>query len=96
MFKRCYTRQMPTSKPRYVVTDTGATAEMLDRAQQAWPEVTDRKQLLLRLAALGRDAIEVRDAGLTAHQRRAAQREALEHAPSRVDLDVLLGDEAWR
>jgi hypothetical protein len=87
---------MPTTKPRYVFTDTGATAEMLDRAQQAWPEVADRKELLLRLAALGRDAIEARDADVTARERRAAQRKALVRAPSRVDVDVLLGDEAWQ
>jgi hypothetical protein len=87
---------MPTTKPRYVVTDTGATAEMLDRAQRAWPDVADRKELLMRLAALGRDAIEARDAEHDARQRRRAQRAVLERAPARVDLDVLLGDEAWR
>jgi isopropylmalate/homocitrate/citramalate synthase len=79
-----------------VVTDTGATADMLDQAQRAWPEVTDRKELLLRLAALGRDAIEARDAEQSARQRQAAQREALARIASRVDVDALLGDEAWR
>jgi hypothetical protein len=79
-----------------VVTDTGATAEMLDRAQQAWPEVADRKELLLRLAALGRDAIEARDVDADARRRRAGQREALARGSSHVDADVLLGDEAWR
>jgi hypothetical protein len=79
-----------------VVTDTGATADMLDQAQRAWPEVTDRKELLLRLAALGRDAIEARDAEQSARQRQAAQREALARIASRVDVDALLGGEAWR
>jgi hypothetical protein len=49
---------MPTTKPRYTVTDTGELSELLDRAQQRWPDVGDRKELLLRLAAAGREAIE--------------------------------------
>lgn len=84
---------MPTTKPRYVVTDTGETAEMLDRAQRAWPGVSDRKELLLRLAALGRDAIDAQAAA--AEERREAQRAALARAAQRVDVDVLLGDAAW-
>jgi hypothetical protein len=49
---------MPTTKPRYTVTDTGDLSEQLDQAQQRWPEVRDRKELLLKLTAAGRDAIE--------------------------------------
>lgn len=49
---------MPTTKPRYTVTDTGEVSRLLDEAQRRWPEVTDRKALLLRLAAAGREAIE--------------------------------------
>jgi hypothetical protein len=49
---------MPTTKPRYTVTDTGEVSELLDRAQRRWPDVHDRKELLLRLATAGRDAIE--------------------------------------
>lgn len=49
---------MPTTKPRYTVTDTGELSELLDEAQRRWPEVDDRKELLLRLAAAGREAIE--------------------------------------
>lgn len=48
---------MPTTKPRYTITDTGPVSEQLDEAQRRWPEVRDRKELLLRLAAAGRDAI---------------------------------------
>lgn len=55
---RCYTSIMPTTKPRYTVTDSGAVSELLDEAQRRWPEVDDRKELLLRLAAAGREAIE--------------------------------------
>jgi hypothetical protein len=49
---------MPTTKPRYTLTDTGELSEQLDEAQRRWPDVHDRKELLLRLAAAGRDAIE--------------------------------------
>jgi len=50
---------MPTTKPRYTVTDTGELSEQLDRAQQRWPEIRDRKELLLKLAAAGEKAIEL-------------------------------------
>ena len=49
---------MPTTKPRYTVTDTGELSEQLDEAQRRWPDVHNRKELLLRLATAGRDAIE--------------------------------------
>lgn len=49
---------MPTTKPRYTITDTGELSDQLDEAQRRWPDVHDRKELLLRLAATGRDAIE--------------------------------------
>lgn len=55
--RRCYTRPIPTTKPRYTVTDTGQLREQLDAAQRRWPEVRDRKELLLRLADAGRNAI---------------------------------------
>lgn len=49
---------MPTTKPRYTLTDTGALREQLDEAQRRWPEVQNRKELLLLLTAAGRRAIE--------------------------------------
>jgi len=49
---------MPTTRPRYTVTDTGSLREQLDAAQRRWPETHDRKPLLLRLLAAGQDAIE--------------------------------------
>jgi len=49
---------VPTTQPRYTVTDTGNLREQLDRAQRRWPEVHDRRQLLLRLVAAGRESIE--------------------------------------
>jgi DNA-binding MarR family transcriptional regulator len=49
---------MPTTRPRYTLTDTGALREQLNEAQRRWPEVRDRKELLLRLTAAGREAIK--------------------------------------
>lgn len=54
---------MPTSKPRYMLTDTGDLSQLLDAAQRHWPEVTDRKALLLRLAAAGGERIAAEAAG---------------------------------
>ncbi len=49
---------MPTTRPRYTLTDTGTLREQLDEAQRRWPEVRDRKELLLRLTTAGQRAIE--------------------------------------
>jgi hypothetical protein len=49
---------VPTAKPRYTLTDTGELSEQLDEAERHWPGVDDRKELLLRLVAAGREAIE--------------------------------------
>lgn len=84
---------MPTTQPRYTVTDTGETTELLDLAQQAWPEINDRRLLLLRLAELGGDAL--RSELQAQDRRRELQREGLKRAADLVDVDVLLGDEAW-
>lgn len=76
------------------MTDTGHTAELLDLAQRAWPDVTDRRQLLLRLTEVGGEALEGR---LAEHEaRRARQRLGLERAARLVDVDALLSDQAWR
>jgi hypothetical protein len=85
---------VPTTHPRYTVTDTGQTAELLDLAARVWPEVTDRRQLLLRLAEAGGRALEDELAGHRARQDR--QRLGLARAAQLVDVDELLGDGAWR
>ena len=36
---RCYTSALPTTRPRYTITDTGDIAAMLDVAQRRWPDV---------------------------------------------------------
>ena len=85
---------MPTTRPRYTVTDTGQTAELLDIAALTWPEVTDRRQLLLRLTEAGGRALRRELADQEA--RRDRQRTGLERAAQLVDVDELLGDDAWR
>lgn len=85
---------MPTTHPRYTVTDTGATAELLDLAQLAWPDVHDRRQLLLRLAAAGGESL--REQLQRREERQRRQREGLARTAELVDIDLLLGDAAWR
>ncbi len=85
---------MPTTRPRYTVTDTGQTAELLDLAQQAWPEITDRRQLLLRLTQAGGRVLQSELAEQGA--RRERQQVGLQRAAQLVDVDELVGDGAWR
>jgi hypothetical protein len=75
------------------VTDTGRTAELLDLAQRAWPDVTDRKELLLRLAQAGADSVgqQLRDRASNREQRRAA----LLRSRGLLDPDLLVADQAW-
>ncbi len=84
---------MPTTRPRYSVTDTGKTAELLDLAAQAWPEIGDRKELLLRLAAAGAAVAERQlHEGEAA---RAARGRALLRSRELLDPEVLLSDHVW-
>ncbi len=69
---------------------------MLDLARRAWPDVAERKELLLLLAGEGRDAVKQRLDEADGAARRAAQRDALERAGTLLDTDALLGDAAWR
>ena len=62
-------------------------------AHRAWPEITDRRQLLLRLTEVGGEALEARLAEY--EQRREHQRVGLERAAQLVDVDALLSDQAW-
>jgi len=45
-----------------MVTDTRELSDQLDQAQRRWPDVNDRKELLLKLVAAGRAAIEEEEA----------------------------------
>jgi uncharacterized protein YecT (DUF1311 family) len=75
------------------VTDTGRTAELLDLAQRAWPDVHDRKELLLRLAEAGAAVVEetLRERDASRERRRVA----LLRSRELLDADVLLSDQAW-
>jgi hypothetical protein len=87
---------VPTTHPRYTVTDTGELRRMLDLAQQRWPEIRDRRQLLLLLAAAGHEAIAGDVLADKRSDRRARQRDALARATELVDAEALLADAAWR
>jgi hypothetical protein len=69
---------------------------MLDLAERTWPEITDRKELLYRLARLGEDELRSRDVAAERADRRDRQPAALERAGDLVDVDELLADVAWR
>ena len=87
---------MPTVKPRYMVTDTGEIAEMLDAAQRAWPVVESRKELLLRLARAGLGEIAREHEAVDAADRQVQQIAAMQDSLRALDLDVLRSDEMWR
>jgi hypothetical protein len=93
---RCYAQIVPTTQPRYTITDTGEMREMLDLAHRRWPEVKDRRQLLLRLAGEGAKQIACELDATTAESRRQRQLLALARAPELIDAETLLADAAWR
>ena len=87
---------MPTTKPRYTLTDTGHLSELLDAAAHRWPDMVDRKQLLLRLAEEGHHALRSAELEIAARDQRGRVAQALERIPSLVDHDLLLADAAWK
>lgn len=87
---------MPTTRPRYTFTDTGDLEALLDAAEQRWPEVADRKDLLLRLAEEGATALGLEPDALDDKARHERSNAALKRVRSLVDVEVLLSDEAWR
>ena len=92
----CYTRVMPTIRPRYTFTDTGKLEALLDAAQQRWPEITNRRVLLLRLAEAGGSALGLDEEQIAADERRRRAEAALARLPALVDAELLLADHAWR
>jgi hypothetical protein len=87
---------VPTTQPRYTVTDTGDMLEMLDLAHRRWPEIEDRRQLLLRLARVGAEQVASELDSTAATERRERQQRAMSRAGQLVDVDLLLSDAAWR
>jgi hypothetical protein len=86
---------VPTTRPRYTLTDTGAVEEMLDVAQQRWPGV-ERKELLLRLTQAGRDAVARELDEREGAERRERQRTAMREVTALVDVGALLSDSPWQ
>ena len=93
---RCYTGGVPTTRPRYTFTDTGDLEALLDAAQRRWPEISDRKALLLRLAEEGGSALGFEAERIDVEERRERMQAALKRLRSLVDVELLLSDSAWR
>jgi hypothetical protein len=87
---------VPTTQPRYTLTDTGPLRTLLDNAQRHWPEVDGRKELLLRLAHAGHDSLRLSDLQAEAAQRRERQAEVLSRLRDGVDWGAIGDDQAWR
>ena len=67
-YPQWYTCLVPTTRPRYQVTETPAITAALDRAAKRWPGEA-RSKLLLRLVGLGAHALEHQEHGDSeAHQ----------------------------
>ena len=86
---------MPTTRPRYTITDTGSVSTLLDDAQRQWPGVRDRKELLLRLARAGHDSLHLDRAEADESDRRERQRAALTNLQRTVDWGAIRDDQAW-
>lgn len=87
---------MPTTRPRYTVTDTGSLRLLLDDAQRRWPEIEDRKDLLLLLAQTGHDSLRLSELDAEADRQRERQGAALASLRRLVDWDAIRDDQAWR
>ncbi len=87
---------MPTTHPRYTITDIGPVRELLDDAQRQWPDVGNRKELLLRLARAGHDSLRLDRAEAEANDRRERQQAALARLQRLVDWSAIRDDQAWR
>jgi hypothetical protein len=86
---------MPTTRPRYTITDTGPLRALLDDAQHRWPGVRDRKELLLRLAQAGHDSLRLDRAKAEERNRQVRQRAALSNLQRTVDWSAIRDDQAW-
>jgi hypothetical protein len=88
---------VPTSRPRYAITDTAAVARTLDDAARRWPEMADdRRALLLRVIEVGSRTLA--DEALCSGTASASEQRLrlTRRLPDLVDVDALLDDSAWR
>lgn len=77
---RCYTELMPTTRPRYTITETPELGRALDEAGKVWPELKgDRAALVRRLIEAGQLSVANNSA-----ERIAARRSALDRAAGAV------------
>src|SRR4051812_24055217 len=74
MLRRYTAWKMPTTRPRLMITETDELAQALDAAAARWPEIGSRRELLLRLVARGREAIDREQADEIERRRAAIQR----------------------
>ena len=91
---RCYTKAVPTTRPRLMITETDEVAAALDVAAARWPDITSRRELLLRLVEQGR-AVNEHDREQETERRIAAiDREtgALTGVYEPGDLERILND----
>jgi len=69
---------------------------LLDDAQRRWPEIEDRKDLLLLLAQTGHDSLRLSELDAEADRQRERQGAALASLRRLVDWDAIRDDQAWR
>ena len=85
----CYTRRMPTTRLRHMITETDLISAAVDKGAAAWPELQgNRTQILKRLIEVGSVAIDSDKS-----QRIANRLEAIESA-TKIFKDVW--PENWR
>jgi hypothetical protein len=73
--KRCYTLDMPTTKPRHIVTETDEIAKALDDAARRWPQdSSSRAKLLVHLVQEGHRVLSEADAHRAMTRRAAIER----------------------
>jgi non-ribosomal peptide synthetase component E (peptide arylation enzyme) len=78
---------MPTTRPRYQITETAAVAQAIDLAAQRWPD-EPRSKLLLRLIDAGGAALE-QSQNTAARQRQAAVEASSGKYPDAFGADYL-------
>lgn len=68
--RRCYSRGMPTTRPRHAITETSEVAHALDVARRRWPG-QPASRLLTHLIEVGGRVVEAEDAGAKEERERA-------------------------
>ncbi len=70
---KCYTRGVPTTRPRHLVTETDSVAQALDAAARRWPGES-RARLILRLVGEGHRAVAAASEADAERRRQAVER----------------------